>query len=104
LSVCWKGSSEPQTLSIHTTGSEVACRAVVPASLEVALTGEPVVLMEQLVRASATTTVRSVVRTQRLPDGLPRQAGRRNVRVLGREVIASTRKVSRCRSRLGRRG
>jgi hypothetical protein len=76
----------------------------VPAPLEVALTGEPVVLMEQLVRASATTAARSVVRTQRRPDGLPRRAGRRNVRVLGREVIASTRKVSRCRSRSGRRG
>src|SRR6476659_596011 len=59
LSVCWNGSSEPQTLSIHTTGSEVAGRAVGPAP-----TGEPATLVEQPVRVSvAATTASSAART-----------------------------------------
>src|SRR6185437_3790264 len=53
LRVCWSGSSEPQTLSIHTTGSGVGCRGEVPAASEFAPTGEPVTLVEQPVRASA---------------------------------------------------
>ena len=65
LSVCWSGSSEPQTLFIHTTGSVVACGAVVPAPLELAPTGEPVMLVEQPVRVSAAAAraVSSAVRT-----------------------------------------